>query len=112
MPPGVLLLKLNAVQVLAISCVGIVAGVQLKRLFPVLDRLNIPAPVIGGLIYAAIALALRDRVMNFEMDLVLRDIFMVAFFTTIGMSASLRLLRIGGIQVIIFYALASLGCVF
>jgi glutamate:Na+ symporter, ESS family len=110
MPPAVMLLKLNVVQVLALSCLGIVGGVQLKRLFPILDRLNIPAPVIGGLIYAAIALVLRDRVMNFEMDLVLRDIFMVAFFTTIGMSASLRLLRIGGIQVVVFYILASAGC--
>ena len=111
MPPGVMVLKLNAVQVLALSCLGIVGGVQLKRLFPILDRLNIPAPIIGGLIYASIALALRDRVMNFEMDLVLRDILMVAFFTTIGMSASLRLLRIGGIQVVIFFALASAGTV-
>ena len=111
MPPAVMIVKLNAVQILALSCLGIVAGVRLKRLFPILDRLNIPAPVIGGLIYASIALGLRDRVMNFEMDLVLRDIFMVAFFTTIGMSASLRLLRIGGFQVVLFYGLASVGCV-
>jgi ESS family glutamate:Na+ symporter len=111
MPLAVLVVKLNAVQVLALSCFGVVIGVALKKLFPTLDRLNIPASVVGGLIYAAIAVALRDRYVNFEMDLVLRDIFMVAFFTTIGMSASLRLLRVGGLQVVIFFGLATLGTV-
>jgi glutamate:Na+ symporter, ESS family len=108
---AVLVLKLDAVQVLALACVGVVAGVQIKRLIPVLDRLNIPASVIGGLIYAAVTLMLRDRYVNFDMDLVLRDILMVAFFTTIGMSASLRLLKIGGVQVATFFGLATVGAV-
>jgi glutamate:Na+ symporter, ESS family len=112
MPPlAALVLKLDAVQVLALACVGVVAGVQIKRLIPVLDRLNIPASVIGGLIYAAVTLMLRDRYVNFEMDLVLRDILMVAFFTTLGMSASLRLLKIGGVQVVTFFGLATVGAV-
>jgi ESS family glutamate:Na+ symporter len=111
MPPAALVLKLNAVQVLGLACVGVVAGVQIKRLVPVLDRLNIPASVIGGLIYAAVTLGLRDRYVNFEMDLVLRDILMVAFFTTLGMSASLRLLRVGGLQVVTFFGLATVGAV-
>jgi ESS family glutamate:Na+ symporter len=113
MPPSsaVAIVNLNAVQVLALACVGIIAGVQIKRLIPVLDRLNVPASVVGGLIYAAVALLLRDRYMNFEMDLVLRDMFMVAFFTTIGMSASLRLLKVGGIQVALFFGLATAGVV-
>jgi ESS family glutamate:Na+ symporter len=113
MPPSsaVAIVNLNAVQVLALACVGIIAGVQIKRLIPVLDRLNVPASVVGGLIYAAVALLLRDRYMNFEMDLVLRDMFMVAFFTTIGMSASLRLLKVGGVQVALFFGLATAGVV-
>ena len=46
--------KLDAIQVLAISCLGIVIGIWLKRKIAVLDKLNIPAPIIGGLIYGAI----------------------------------------------------------
>ena len=46
------------------------------------------------------ALLLRDRYLNLEMDLALRDILMIAFFTTVGMSASLRLVRVGGVQVL------------
>jgi ESS family glutamate:Na+ symporter len=105
------ILKLNEIQVLAISCFGVVLGVWLKRKIPVLDRLNIPAAIVGGMVYALAALALRDRVLNLEMSTVLRDILMVAFFTTIGMSASLRLLRVGGLQVAYFFAIATLGAI-
>lgn len=59
--------------------------------------------------YAVLTLALRDRVVNFNMDVTLRDIFMIAFFTTIGMSASLRVVQQGGKQVVIFFGLATLG---
>lgn len=99
--------KLNAVQVLAFGCLGLAAGVWLKRKLPVLDRLNIPASIVGGLLFALAALAMRDRYLNIEPDLVLRDILMIAFFTTIGMGASLRLLKQGGIQVGIFFAFSS-----
>jgi glutamate:Na+ symporter, ESS family len=101
--------KLSAIQVLAISAFGVSLGVWLKQKFPVLDRLNIPASIVGGLVYAVITLILRDRFVNFEMDLSLQSILMVAFFTTIGMSASLRLVKEGGLQVIYFFGLAFVG---
>jgi ESS family glutamate:Na+ symporter len=108
---SVSILKLSAVQVLALACIGAALGAWLKRRISLLDRLNIPAPVVGGLVFALITLALRDRFLNLEMDLVLRDILMIAFFTSVGMSASLRLLKAGGLQVLLFYALASAGTV-
>ena len=84
-------------------------GVGIKRKVPLLDRLNVPAPVLGGLLYALLLLALRDRVLNVELDLSLRDVLMVAFFTTIGMGASLRVIRQGGRQVVLFFGLAIAG---
>jgi ESS family glutamate:Na+ symporter len=107
----VTVLKLDAVQVLALACFGVAIGVWLKRKLPILDRLNIPASIAGGLVYALIALLLRDRYLNVEMDLALRDILMIAFFTTVGMSASLRLVRVGGVQVLLFFGVATLGAV-
>jgi glutamate:Na+ symporter, ESS family len=99
--------KLNAVQVVAFACLGLACGIWLKRKFPVLDRLNIPASIVGGLLFAVAALIMRDRYLNLEPDLVLRDILMIAFFTTIGMGASLRLLKRGGVQVGVFFAFAA-----
>jgi ESS family glutamate:Na+ symporter len=108
MPPTI---KLNAIQVLALSCFGLVMGMWLKKRLPVLDYLNIPASIIGGLIYAFVLLILRDRWLNFEIDLVLRDILMIAFFTTIGMGASFGLVKKGGPQVVLFFVVATVGAV-
>jgi glutamate:Na+ symporter, ESS family len=102
-------LTLNAIQVLAIACFGAVMGAWLRKKAPVLERLHVPAPIVGGLVFSLATLLLRDRVVNFQMDLVLRDILMVAFFTTIGLGASARLLRQGGLQVLLFFGLATLG---
>ena len=99
--------KLNAVQVLAFACFGLAIGLWLKRRLPVLDRLNIPASIVGGLVFAIAALVMRDRYLNLDSDLVLRDILMIAFFTTIGMGASLRLLRVGGVQVALFFVISA-----
>jgi ESS family glutamate:Na+ symporter len=102
-------LQLTAIQVLGIACAGLFIGAGIKRLFPVLARLSIPASVLGGLVYAVVSLALRDRVVNLKFDLVLRDVLMIAFFTTIGMGASLRLLKLGGRRVAIFLGVSVLG---
>lgn len=105
----VALVKVTAVQVLALSCLGVIAGVWLKRKIRWLDWLNVPAAVLGGFLFAVLTLALRDRYLNVEFDLVLRDILMVAFFTTVGLRASLRLVREGGGQVLVFWGIATLG---
>ena len=101
--------RLNAVLVLAIAALGVAMGEWLRRRVPLLVRWSIPAPIAGGLVYAALLLALRDRVVNVEVDTVLRDLLMVAFFTSIGMSASWKVVRAGGPQVLLFLLLATAG---
>jgi glutamate:Na+ symporter, ESS family len=103
--------KISAVQVLGLAALGIVIGMWLKRRIPLLDRLNIPVPILGGMVYAIATLVLRDRVVNIEADTVLRDLLMIAFMTTIGLSARLQLLREGGAQLLSFFAAATLGAV-
>ena len=78
---------------------------------PLLDRLNIPTPIVGGMLYAVAALALRYRGVNIDADVGLRDLLMVAFMTTIGLSARWQLIREGGARVVWFLAIASLGAV-
>ena len=104
-------LKISAVQMLGLAALGVAAGTWVKRRVPLLERLNIPTPIVGGMLFAIAALALRDRVVNLDADVVLRDLLMVAFMTTIGLSARLQLLREGGARVIWFLAIASLGAV-
>ncbi|MBP6773486.1 MAG: sodium/glutamate symporter [Gemmatimonadaceae bacterium] len=102
-------LKLDMIQTLALASVVLFMGYGVRKRVGVLDRFNIPAPVIGGFLFAALALALRQTsVLSFEFTTTLQSPLMVAFFTTIGLAASLGLLRIGGPQVLLFWALASL----
>jgi ESS family glutamate:Na+ symporter len=101
--------KLNSAQILALACFGVAVGAWLKRKLPVLDRLEIPTPVAGGMAFALAALALHGRVMNFESDTSLQALLMIAFMTTIGLNARLELIRRGGIGVVKLLAIASLG---
>ena len=103
--------KVNAAQVLCLACLGVVMGNWLKRKLPLLDRLNIPGPIAGGMVYALLELGLRDRYLNFETDVMLRDLLMVTFMTTVGLSARLRLIRRGGMGVVWLLVLASAGAV-
>lgn len=101
--------SLDMMQTVALAALVLFAGYGIRRRVPVLDRFNIPAPVVGGFLFAAIALGLRQTgTLNFEFDTRLQGPFMVAFFTAIGLGASLGLLKIGGRQVLIFWGVASL----
>lgn len=72
-----------------------------------LRRYCIPAPVVGGLLYALIHLAVRSAgILEVEADMTLKNVFMVAFFCSVGYTASFKMLKKGGIQTIVFLALA------
>jgi glutamate:Na+ symporter, ESS family len=103
-------LKLDLLQTLSLAAVVYFAGLQLRRRVAVLDRLNIPSAVIGGLLFATFVLVTRDRVLNVQLDTAAQPVFNVAFFTTIGMGASLAVLRAGGVPVIVFLVLSILFC--
>ena len=100
--------KFDMIQTVALAAVVLFAGYGIRRRVGVLDRFNIPAPVVGGFIFAALALALRQSgLLAMEFDTTLQSPFMVAFFTTIGLGASLALLKKGGPQVLLFWGIAS-----
>jgi len=101
-------LTLDMIQTVALAAVVLFIGYGIRRRVAVLDRFNIPAPVVGGFLFAAAALVLRQTgVLAFELDTTLQSPLMVAFFTSIGLGASFGLLRVGGPQVLLFWGLAS-----
>lgn len=106
------MLQLDAVQTLAFAGLALLLGYGLCRVVPVFGRYNLPPPVIGGLVVALVAWAAHSRGTTlFTLDTGLQSPLMIAFFTTIGVNASLRLLKISGRQVIIFLVMASLFAV-
>jgi ESS family glutamate:Na+ symporter len=109
-PSEVATWKLDLIQTLAVAGVVYYLGILIRRAVPLLDRLNIPSAVVGGLIFAALILGARDRLLNVVFETSAQPLFMVGFFTTIGMSASLSLLKKGGFQVIVFLLVSTVFC--
>lgn len=102
------MLQLDAVQTLAFAGLALFLGYALCRMIPVLGRYNLPPPVVGGLVFALAAWAAHSRdTALFTLDTSLQSPLMIAFFTTIGINASLWLLKISGRQVLVFLLLAS-----
>jgi len=104
------ILRLDLLQTLAVGAVVLFIGLQLRRRIQLLDRLNIPSAVVGGLVFAVLVLVTRNRVLNLELDTAMQPTLNVAFFTTIGMGASVAVLRAGGVQVVTFLVLSILFC--
>ena len=95
-------------QTLAIAIVVLLIGKWVKKQVVFFEKYFIPAPVIGGVIYSIFALVGRmTGAFEFEFDSILKDFLMIAFFTTIGFTASFKLLKKGGVQVFIFLAAAT-----
>lgn len=102
------MIKLDLIQTVAFAGVVLYLGHALIRMIKSLAKYNIPAPVVGGLVIAFINLFGKMAGLSFfEFEMTLRDPLMIAFFTTVGFSASLSLLKTGGPQVLLFYGLAT-----
>ena len=95
-------------QTLAVAVGVLFIGGFLKKKIRILETFCIPAPVIGGLIFALVSCLLYvTGVVEFNFDETLKNVCMVMFFTSVGFQASLKVLRAGGLSLVIF-----LGCLF
>jgi ESS family glutamate:Na+ symporter len=102
-----LIVKLNAVQSLALAVLVYFIGTAIRRRVPLLMRFSIPAPVVGGLLFAGLATVLRmNGLIGFEFEESLQRALMIMFFTTIGLGASASFLKKGGRALVIFFSLA------
>ena len=88
---------------LAILVLFIGKGLNLR--FAVLRNFNIPEPVVGGLLFSILFAIVHFSVgISVEFDLQARDIMLVYFFTTIGLSSNVMDLIKGGKPLIILLA--------
>nr|WP_297130185.1 sodium/glutamate symporter [Terrisporobacter sp.] len=100
-------LNLDIVQSIAFTTVVLLIGSFIKNKIHLLNKYCIPAPVVGGFSFAIISFILRQMgIITIVFDTTLQDILMTAFFTTVGFTASLQVLKKGGTQVIKFLIVA------
>ncbi len=90
-------LALNMVQTAGIGALALMVGMVLTRKVAFLQKFCIPSPVSGGIIFSLLGLALYGW-FNIEIsfDGTLKDIFMLAFFTSVGFQSDMKVLKQGG----------------
>lgn len=96
-------------RVLLISIVVLWIGMILTEKVAWLNRFSIPSAVTGGLL-CSVTIALLSVFADIQIafDLQLRDMLLLIFFSTIGLSANFRLLINGGKDLAILLVLACL----
>lgn len=102
-------IQLDMYQTLAIAVVVLILGQFLKSKIDFLEKFCIPAPVVGGLLFAIFTcICYATGLAEFSFDDTLREVCMVFFFTSVGFQANLKVLKSGGKSLIIFLALVIL----
>lgn len=99
-------IQLDMYQTLAVAVLVLLLGNYLKKKIYFLQKFCIPAPVIGGLIFAIMTcICYVTGIADFSFDDTLREVCMVFFFTSVGFQANLKVLKSGGKSLIVFLGL-------
>lgn len=99
---------LNVYQTTGLAMLLFALGTVLVNKIAFLKKCCIPAPVVGGLLFAILNCVLyMGGIVEITFDTTLQSIFMVWFFTSVGYNASFKLLAKGAVAVCIFLALAA-----
>lgn len=102
------MIEINQITTLFLAVALYLLGTALVSKIGILDRFLIPAPVVGGLIFAILALVLQSTgIVEISLDTSLQSLFMIAFFTTVGLGASFKLIKLGGKLLIIYLLLCG-----
>ncbi|MCI5602723.1 MAG: sodium/glutamate symporter [Clostridiales bacterium] len=101
-----MIIHLDMYQTLAIAVVVLMLGQFLKMKINFLEKFCVPAPVVGGLIFAIFTcVCYATGIAEFDFDDTLREVCMVFFFTSVGFQANLKVLKKGGKSLIVFVLL-------
>jgi ESS family glutamate:Na+ symporter len=97
---------LDMYQTITVAVLVLMLGKVLKKKFGILERFCIPAPVIGGVVFAVFTcICYVTGIAEFSFDDILKEVCMVFFFTSVGFQANLKVLKSGGKALIIFLGL-------
>ncbi len=102
-------IPLDILQTLAVAVIVLFAGKGIKRYVKVLDRLCIPDPVVGGILFSLVVLfGHQSGMFLLELDTTLQNVFMTVFFTAVGFTCDVKVLLKYGKRAIQFTVLLTL----
>lgn len=106
---NVLTFKADAIFTAALAAVMLLLGYWVKGKSSALRKYCIPAPVVGGFLFMFITfIGHQTGAYGFKFDTYFQDPFMLAFFTTVGLGASITLLKKGGGLLIIYWLVSGI----
>ena len=90
-------ITLDMLQSACIGALALLTGIFMTRKIKWLQRFCIPSPVSGGLVFSIITLLLYKFIhVEVTFDGTLKDVFMLAFFTSVGFQSNLNVIKQGG----------------
>ena len=90
-------ITLDMLQSAGIDALALLTGIFMTRKIKWLQRFCIPSPVSGGLVFSIITLLLYKFIhVEVTFDGTLKDVFMLAFFTSVGFQSNLNVIKQGG----------------
>ena len=99
-------IELDMIQTAGIGALALIVGMTLTRKVAFLQKFCVPSPVSGGIIFSLITLILYSWFdIEVSFDGTLKDVFMLAFFTSVGFQSNLKVIKKGGKLLFIMLAL-------
>ena len=99
-------IELDMIQTAGIGALALIVGMILTRKVAFLQKFCVPSPVSGGIIFSLITLALYGWFdIEVSFDGTLNDVFMLAFFTSVGFQSDFKVLKQGGKLLVIMLVL-------
>lgn len=90
-------ITLDMLQSAGIGALALLTGIFMTRKIKWLQRFCIPSPVSGGLVFSIITLLLYKFIhVEVTFDGTLKDVFMLAFFSSVGFQSNLNVIKQGG----------------
>ena len=99
-------IELDMIQTAGIGALALIVGMVLTRKVSFLQKFCVPSPVSGGIIFSLITLMLYGWFdVEVSFDGTLKDVFMLAFFTSVGFQSDLKIIKKGGRLLVIMLTL-------
>lgn len=102
-------ISFNVYYTIALAILVLMLGDVIKKHVYVLRKFCIPTPVVGGVLFALLITALNlSGSCSVSLDSSFNEFFSLLFYAGVGYTASWKLLKKGGPQVILFLLLSSI----
>jgi len=105
---AVTVLQVKPMDMLSMSIVVLLVGMYLNGRFGILKRNYIPPAVTGGIIFSVLTTLLYLAAnIEFDFDMRFRDLLLLVFFSTVGLSARFSQLASGGKALLVMVLISA-----